>query len=282
MSAETGIDGRVSVRIGIVNTQVATGASQGKDLGRRVIGSGLAERRHVAGIPGAGGDPDPALAVHHGVMDRGGGVPDRFFTPIGRRRHRGCRLRVVIRVLRKYRYLVGSVIDRVQYRQVVGTVFQGAVNFTVGVDRGVPTVRRNQVMQVGGGIGPVPLSDHHVTLQPLGPLRSRGQLTGRDAIGPVGVHFQGPAVPHTSQDTGHEAAGLARANPPVPGVIAGFGVGKQCRDGARGGVAHLVADHAATIGDPTDVIVLGQYAGSDAIAIRPGAGELVGFGYLQQ
>ena len=60
---------------------------QREQLGRRMIGALLAERR-VLGAAHRRGEPDPALLVDHRVVVVDLGVPDLLVAPVGRRRQR--------------------------------------------------------------------------------------------------------------------------------------------------------------------------------------------------
>ena len=178
--------------------------------------------------------------------------------------------------------MIDGVGQWVEHRQIVRGFLQRAIQTAPGIHRRVAPVGGHQVVQIRLGVGPVPLGDDHVALQPVGPLGHRRQFARRDAVGPVGVHLQRALVAHARQRVGHEGACLARAHPLVPGFERVLRAGKQVGDGARGLGAHLMTHHAAAIADAADEIVLMHDAFGDAVAFLPRARELVGRGHFQQ
>ena len=160
--AEAGVDWRVGVAARIIDAKMAAGTAQRKRLGGRVIRTFLAERWHIARVASAGGNPDPAVAVHHRIVHRSCRIPDLLVAPVGRGRHGRLCCAVVIWVFREYRNLVGAMGARIQHRQIVSTVFQCAVNLAIGIHRRIAAVGGNQIMQIGRGVSPVPLCNHHI------------------------------------------------------------------------------------------------------------------------
>ena len=238
----------------------------------------------VGVVPAAhpGGDPHPAQFVQHGVVHVGPGIPDGFIAPIrGFRRGRtgdGARLGVH----HGQWNLVQGVIDGVEHRQVVGAFFQGTVDFAIGVDGGVAPVGGDQVMEIGGGIGPVPLGDDHVALQSLGPRRRRRQFAGGDAVGPVGEHADGAFHSQAGQGADHGFSGLTGQDAARPGISGGIITAEQGREFPCRFIAHLMTAQAAAGGDQADKVRLVLDVGADAVARRTGAGEFAPGRHFQQ
>ena len=105
------------------------------------------------------------------------------------------------------RHLVGL---RIEDRHLVGRIFRRAVERTVGVDRRLAPVRRDQVVQILVGRRPVPGGDDEIALDARGPRRLvLRQLALGDAVGPVAEILVGRAAELAGDAVGHHLAGLA-------------------------------------------------------------------------
>src|SRR5690348_517699 len=103
MRAETRIDGRDLLGLGIVQFDLPSTLIDWKSFRRRVVGT-LAAERHRLILSHASRDPDASLAVHRKAVGVRLALPDCFITPIWRRfRRRGIafarRLRIANRQL---------------------------------------------------------------------------------------------------------------------------------------------------------------------------------------
>ncbi len=106
--------------------------------------------------------------------------------------------------------------DRVKNRQIVGAEFECAVDLAVGIESRVPAIRRNLVVQVRFRVRPVPLGNHDVALDAAWARRRRRELSGGDAIGPVGEYSQRASNAETLQAASHAAASLPRKDAALP------------------------------------------------------------------
>ena len=133
-----------------------------------------------------GGKPCAPFFIQHRVVMIRLAVPDRFSSPIWRRRHRVRFRRGSLGVAHRVLDFGRLVLYRVQHRDEVRTEFGCSIDRPVGVDRWVALVGRNLVVEISRGTAPVPQSNDHVALDSLRPRRLRfGQLAGGDAIGPI-------------------------------------------------------------------------------------------------
>ena len=175
-----------------------------------------------------------------------------------------------------------ELVHRVEHRHVVGAGLERAVDRAVGVHRRVALVGRRLVVQVGGGIGPVPLGHDDVALDPLGPRRRRRHLAGHDAAGPVGVHLERAAAPHPVEPGNHVAPGLAGLDAAVPGLHERVELAELGRNLARGLVPEPVTGGASAGFQAAQPCGLVGHARRDAVAVGAGAGELVVTRHLEQ
>ena len=179
------------------------------DVDREGLGVGIvralaAEGRRAGRVIGAR-HPDPALGVEHVVVIVEFGVPDLLHAPIGRGRERllDCRMARAerLRHVRPFgRRDVGDLRRlRIEHRQMIGRVFRRAVERTVGVDRRIALVGRNQVVKIMLLIAPIPGRDHDIALDAGRPRRlGERQFAVGDAVGPVAEIFER----HTAQLAG--------------------------------------------------------------------------------
>ena len=205
--AETGTDERHVVGRRVVHRQVPVGPRVGKHLRGRMIGPRQAVRR-VLRPAYAGGQPDAGILVKHRVVNVRPAVPDRLLAPVGRRRHRRTGRQRGVGVPHRHAQLPDAVAGRVEHWHVVGAGFEGPVDRPVRVDGRIALVGRHLIVKIGVLVGPIPLCDHDVALDALGPWRRRRKLAGHDASGPVGVHLEGAPAAHSIQRPAHAAAGL--------------------------------------------------------------------------
>ena len=210
--------------------------SNREQLRRWMTRAGFADGR-ILGPADCRRDPYAALPVEHRVVHVVPARPDRLVPPVRRRlRHvgRGSRRRGIAH---RQRYLRSRVAHGVQHRQIVCAQLERPIDQSVPVCRRMTSVGGHFIVQVGFGIGPVPLGDDHVALDAAGTMRRRRHFTLRDAIGPVGKH-RDRARPQLIHPADHAGAGLSRLNAPRPRR---FGRGE--RSERRGNLAcRLVAE----------------------------------------
>ena len=192
------------------------------------------------------------LPVEHGVVVVGLGVPQNLVAPIGRRRGRLDRAGVArsernrhARIGHRHlevRHLVGL---RVEHRHVVGRIFRRAVERTVGVDRRIAPIRRDQIVQILVGRRPVPGGDDEIALD-AGRARRLvlRQFALGDAVGPVAEILVRRAAELTGDAVGHHLAGLAGGDAALPCLGAGVELAELRRDRARGLLAELMTTDA--------------------------------------
>ena len=201
--------------LGVVHRQVPPRTVEREETGRRMARPRLAEVRIVRRT-NPRGDPDAPRLVEHRVVHVRPAGPDRLGAPVRRwtrnlRRRRGRRARVADR----HRNSGDGMRLRVEHGQVIGARLEHTVERTVGVDGGIAAVGRDQVVQVGLRVGPVPHGDDDVPLDALRPGRRGRNLARRDPVGPVGEHPQ-RARAHLLHRTRHGPSGLARLQPLFP------------------------------------------------------------------
>ena len=229
----------------IIHRQMAVGLLQREDLRRRMARSLLAEIR-VCRRAHPGGEPDPALLVHHRVVRGSLAVPYGLRAPIGRRLQRcglrGRRVRIAHRMLD----LAGRIVRRVEHRDVVGAVLGRAVELAVGVDGRIAPVRRREVVHVGRLAAPVPQGQHDIPLDALWPRRLRKrQLALGDPIGPVAEILERQLRVEAADRTDHIVLCLSRLNAPRPCFRRIIEMAERGGDRARAEGADPVAGDAA-------------------------------------
>ena len=194
-----------------------------KQLGGRVIGALLAERR-VVGPAYGGGEPEPAGLVEHRVVVVDPRVPDGLRAPVGGRLHRGERRGVAWTEAQRHvgiphRRPVGRrrILDRIQNRQRVRAVLGRPVERAVRIDRRVPSIARDQVVQVVLLVHPVAQRDDDIALDTLGPRRPGvRQLPLRNAIGPFAEVLERNTGELVRELAGHLLSGLTRLHAAPP------------------------------------------------------------------
>ena len=148
-----------------------------------------------------------------------------------------------------------------------------AVDQPVRVDRGLPLVGSDLVVDVRRLVGPLPHGEHQVALGALRPGRRGRHLAGGDALAPVGVHRETAVAAEAVHDRAHLRAALPEPEAVVPGLDRRIEAVEMADVGGEP-VAHLVTELAALLGD-VDPRVLAAQGRRDAVAVGPGAGELV-------
>ena len=229
-----------------------------------------------------GRDPHAPLFVEHRIVDIVLAGPDGLVAPVRRRRRhlrrRGRRARIAHGQL----HLADRVADRIENGQVVGAELQRSVDEAVGVERGIPSVGRDLVVEIRLGVSPVPLRDDDVALESLRSRRRRRQLAFGDAIGPVGEHRQCAIFTHRVQTTGHLRAGLSRLNAPLPRFGGRVERAELFRDLTRPLGAKLVTRGAAARLHAPDPLGLTLDVGRNAVAARRVAREIPFLGHPYQ
>ena len=192
MRAEAGVDGGDLFRFGIVELNLPPALVQWNDfcgwMGRAVtaewLGLILADPRR---------DPHPAFLIHGEAVGIRLAGPDRFLVPV-RRRLRGLGVSFTGRpgIADRQFDLTRGVAHRINNRHIIRSGLERSVNEAIRVDRGIPLVARDFIVEIGFRVGPIPHRDHNVSFFPLRPRRlNRRQLTGCNSICPLGVHLQG-------------------------------------------------------------------------------------------
>ena len=105
----------------------------------------------------------------------------------------------------------------IEHRQVVRAELQRPVDLAVRVERGIPAVGRDLIVQIRLWVRPVPLGDHDIALQALRPRRRRRDGARGDPIGPVGEHRERALPAELTHDAEHLATRLSRLQAPLPG-----------------------------------------------------------------
>ncbi len=219
-------------------------------------------------------------------MDGGLAVPDRFVAPVRRRRcGRLVRRTRRVRIAHDQFDAAGGIRLRIDHRQIVATLFERAVDRTVGIDRRIPLVARDLVVQIRFGIRPVPHRDHHVSLASLRAIGcGRRQLAGGDPVGPVRVHPECALTADLREARAHTAARLAGLNPLIPRALRIWcGIEDALGNAPRGGTAHLMAPGAAVgVDDLSDPFALAPDARSNAVAFLARARKIAHRRHLHQ
>jgi hypothetical protein len=216
------------------------------------FGAFLIDRRH----------PHPALAVHLVGMDAGIGL-----VPIGpiqrRNRHRHVRHRLGIEHLQ------------------IPAQRAHAIDRAAGIDTRIAMIAGDLVVDIMAG-APILDRHHDVALDPFGPFRRHCRCrAGGDPVGPIGIHLEAPAA----AEAGHVVLHLRRQKRAVgadrlvvgPRHLDARGPGLDAvaadRQLARRLVAELMAEHAVLF-HVVQPVLLSQHRRGDAVALRPGAGEI--------
>ena len=161
------------------------------------------------------------MLVEHRVVHVELAVPDALFAPVRRR----CHYRVVVRrrrvgIARRAPEGRVGIRDRVEDRQVVRAELGRAVDFAVGVDGRITSVRRRQIVQITFLGGPVPYGRDDVSLEPLRTRRCLFRhLASGDAIGPVGEILERHTGQLLRQRADHLLARLTGLHAPDPGLV---------------------------------------------------------------
>ena len=283
VGVEAGVD-----ELDVLRRRVVPGDVARRPVQRIVLRIGvvraLAAPRGVAGPANLVGHPHPPLRVHHRVVRVPRVVPDQLVAPVDG----GLQvLPVDVRpevalaggVAHRQDHLARLVRARVDPHQlVVGELHP--VDGAAGVDRRVPLVGRDLVVDVAGRAAPLPQGQHHVALAPPRARRRRGHLAGHDPVGPVGVHRDGALRPEAAQVAVHQGAALPDPHPVRPRRLGRVEVaGVQHLAGRQ--VPELVAELAALL-QAVDPRRLVAHARRDAVAGVAGAGELVLGRHLHQ
>ncbi len=266
----------------VVDRYLASAARDREVACGRMVGALPAPVR-VGAPADRGGQPDPSPRVHHRVVRVGRRVEDDLVAPVRRRleagrgrEHRGHHLgRLAERDGDLHRFVPRRVGD---HQGVVGDGY--AVDEAVGVDRRLPLVGGDLVVDVGGLPRPLPHGQHQVALDALRPRRGVGHLAGGDTVAPVGEHRQAAVAAEAVEDAAHLRAALPEGDPVVPCLDRGVEP-VEMADVEREPVSHLVAELAALLGD-VDPGGLTAERRRDAVAVGSGAGELVGRRGLEQ
>ena len=177
---------------------------------------------------------------------RGGlAVPEDLFAPVRRRRHRIVLVRRRIRIAHRHLERRRGVLHRIENRNEIGRILDGAVDQAVWVERRLAFVGRRDVMQVMLGIGEIPLRDDGVAFLALRPRWLCGRQFARsDPVGPVGVKAERALRIEPADCRRHIVHRLTGQNASRPGVL-GFHVGEHGGNRARCLVAERVAAVAA-------------------------------------
>ena len=261
-------------RLGIVPGEMPVGLLDREELGRRMVRSLLAEVR-IRGRTHARGEPDPPLLVKHRVVHARLAVPDRVRPPVRRRRRGVLVRRGRVGITHEHPDLRRLVLHGIEHREEIRALLGSAVDHPVGVDPRVALVRRDLVVQVVLGAGPVPERDDDVALHSLRPgRRGRRELARGDSIGPVGEERGGPLGVEPPEIVQHLRHGLPRHDAPGPRLRRGGELAELLRNRARRLVAELVTRVAAVGLDDVEPLRLALEGHRDAVTARAGAGEL--------
>ena len=155
----------------------------------------------------------------------------------------------------------------IQDRQHVGRVLRRAVEWAVGVDPRIATIRGDQIVKILLRVAPLPRGHDDVTLDALrSRRRAVRQLAPRDAIGPVAVVLERCAPEALGERGQHERGGLSRLHPANPRAFSGIERAKRRGDGARGELPQLVTADAGAILHHGEPVALGDVRRDVALA----------------
>ena len=257
----------------VIDGEVPSGIGDRIKLCRRMTRSFFAEIR-IGRRPHSGGQPHTALLVEHRIVDVVLAGPDRFFAPVRRRlRHRGrCCGRA--RIAHGQRNAADRVADRIEHRQIVGAQLQRSVDETVRVERGIPSVGSDRIVEIRLRVRPVPLRDDDVAFDTLRPRRRRRHLATRHTVGPVGEHGQCAVFAQRVEAAGHLRARLTRLNSPIPRFRRTVERAELFRNLTRAFGAELVTRRAAAGLQSLNPVRLALDVRRNAVAAWRVAGEL--------
>ena len=282
VGSEAGVDEREFLGVRVEDRGLPPAGGEGKVLGKTIRRTLPAPIGVVPGVADSRGEPHPPLLVHHGVVDVGGALEDDLLSPEDRGLEagggRGIGLR--IGVPHGYTQVPGLVGIGVRDQQSIvrhGDTVYGAV----GVDRGIPLVRGDLVVHVGGAVTPVPQGEHDVPLLSLGPRGLGWDLAGHDPVGPVCELAHRPFPSHRAQHRAHARTALAEGDPMVPRLRGGGEAAVEVGDLPRDLVPELVTELAALF-EVVDPRGLRPDGGADAVPRGPGAREVGGRRDLQE
>ena len=216
-----------------------------ENFGRRMIRSFFAKRR-VIRRTNSRGEPHSCLFIHHRIVLIRLAIPDRFRTPIRRRRERIRLRRRRVRIAHRMFDLPGFVMFRIKHRDEIRAQFRRAVNRSIGIDRRIAFVGGNLVVEISLGIAPIPHVNDDVALDALGSrwLRLR-QFAGSDAVRPIAEEGQGAFRIDSVDSIQHRRHRLAGNNAPLPGVGRRFEFAQLSGNRPRRFVAQLMASITA-------------------------------------
>src|SRR6266571_5153052 len=142
-------------------------------LRRRVIRSLLAELRLFPLRPAGGGPPHSTFAVHRVGMGVDLRIPDDPVSPVMPWRRGNVDGRRSRSTFDLYRHLhLGRHVEYwIQNGDPVGTQLHRAIKRAPAVNRRLPFVGADQVVQIGRGTRPVPQRDHDIAFNALRPVR---------------------------------------------------------------------------------------------------------------
>ncbi len=168
-------------------------------------------------------------------------------------------------------HLTRRVFDRIEHWQVIGAELERAVDQAVRVEPGIAAIGRDLVVQIHLRVGPVPLRDDDLSLDPLRSWRRRRQLACRYAIGPVGKARHAQVV----QPVEHPLSGLPRLHATLPRVGARLEAAERFGNLTRRLVAKLMAGPAPARLCRANPVRLIADVRRDAVALGPVPGNSV-------
>src|SRR4051812_25909875 len=150
-----------------------------------------------------------------------------------------------------HRHLEGDhrIRSGIEDRHHVGRIFRRAVKRTMGIDRWIAPIRRDEVVQILVRFRPLPPGDDHIALQSLRPLGFglRQRALG-DTVGPSGIVLDRDEVP-TSHLVEHALTVLAGLDAAKPCFFRTPDLTDPGWEGAGGLLAQLMTANAADVLD---------------------------------
>ena len=232
--------------------------------------------------PHGGGNPHAALLVEHRVVNVVLARPEHLAVPVRRRlqHHRTRRRR--LRIAHRQLDLARHVFHGIQNGEVVVAELERAVDGTVRVDRRIAPIGRDDVVQVGLRIGPVPLSNDDVALDALRPWRRRRDLARRDAIGPVREQRERTLRAELVHPVEHLRSGLSGLYSPLPRRRRRIEVTEPRRQLAGRLVAQLMAGRTTAGLQLPEPLRLALHAFRNPVSGGARAGEFALVRYAEQ
>ena len=163
---------------------------------------------------------------------------------------------------------------RIEHGHQIRAVLLRPVDLAIRIHGRLAPVGRDQVVEIGFLIAPIPQRQDEIALDAL---RSRrlllGRLAGGNAVGPVRPFCNRTIGTDAGRGADHLTHGLPRLDTPGPGVARIGEVPEPRWDGSCARRAERMAGQAAMRFNRGDPVVLVRHTWIDAVALRTSTGE---------